>query len=147
MRDYDKLRRPARPKRVGQRVRSSGPRNSGSRSAEDRAKHAAYQRAWEAANREKMLVIWRNKRARRAKAEGRHSLQDILRIERAQKGRCAYCRRKLGKRVQKQIDHIMPLAKGGSNNARNIQLACDDCNFEKRAQHPIDFARSRGLLV
>lgn len=56
---------------------------------------------------------------------------------------CAYCRSK----VPLLIDHIIPLAKGGSNGIRNIQFLCAPCNLSKSARDPIDFARTKGLLL
>lgn len=32
-----------------------------------------------------------------------------------------------------EYDHIVPLAMGGSNTERNLQLLCADCNREKGA--------------
>lgn len=42
-------------------------------------------------------------------------------------GRCTNC----GSQVRLEYDHIIPLAKGGSNTARNIQLLCELCNRSK----------------
>jgi 5-methylcytosine-specific restriction endonuclease McrA len=44
-------------------------------------------------------------------------------------GRCAKC----GSQEKLEYDHIIPLAKGGSNTARNIQLLCENCNRSKGA--------------
>jgi 5-methylcytosine-specific restriction endonuclease McrA len=67
-------------------------------------------------------------------------------LMKAQKGRCAYCRCDL-RAVPVHIDHIMPLALNGANDRSNMQLTCDACNFSKNRQHPVDFARSRGMLL
>lgn len=45
------------------------------------------------------------------------------------------------------VDHIQPLALGGSNDKTNLQLLCPTCNTKKSAKHPIDFMQSRGLLL
>ncbi|MFT3894078.1 MAG: HNH endonuclease [Anaerolineales bacterium] len=44
-------------------------------------------------------------------------------------GRCVKCR----SQVNLEYDHIIPVSKGGSNTARNIQLLCENCNRAKGA--------------
>jgi 5-methylcytosine-specific restriction endonuclease McrA len=45
------------------------------------------------------------------------------------------------------LDHIVPLAIGGTNTDDNIQLLRQKCNQQKSAKHPIDFMQSRGFLL
>jgi Holliday junction DNA helicase RuvB len=44
-------------------------------------------------------------------------------------GRCVKC----GNQEKLEYDHIIPVSKGGSNTARNIQLLCEHCNRTKSA--------------
>jgi len=48
-------------------------------------------------------------------------------VWRRDQGKCAQC----GSRENLEYDHIIPLAKGGSNTARNIELLCETCNRSK----------------
>lgn len=47
-------------------------------------------------------------------------------------GRC----RKCGATADLQLDHIIPLAKGGSRNADNLQVLCCSCNRAKTSGLP-----------
>ena len=42
-------------------------------------------------------------------------------------GKCSKC----GSRENLEFDHIVPVSKGGSNTARNIELLCEKCNRTK----------------
>ena len=43
------------------------------------------------------------------------------------KGRCVKC----GSKKNLEIDHVVPLARDGSNRLENLQLLCRDCNRMK----------------
>lgn len=98
-----------------------------------------------AANPEQYRTYKRNYKVRRRLASGTHTGDDIFAILKAQKSRCAYCRVKLGSKYH--VDHIVALAKGGSNDRRNLQVLCQPCNQSKSAKDPIVFAQSLGMLV
>jgi hypothetical protein len=54
-----------------------------------------------------------------------------LRLEEQQRWRCALCGRPLARDVSPQVDHVVPLSLGGSNDPGNLQLLCRDCNLGK----------------
>lgn len=84
------------------------------------------------------------RRALKLGAEGSYTDEDVKRIFKQQRGRCAYCRVKL---LRFHVDHIKALASGGSNKPSNIQLTCSPCNSRKSNKDPINYARSIGLLL
>lgn len=49
-------------------------------------------------------------------------------VWRRDQGRCVKC----SSQANLEFDHIIPLAMGGSNTSRNIQLLCESCNRSKR---------------
>lgn len=102
-------------------------------------------RAWEAANPEHIRALRRNYLARKQSADGSHTGEDINRIYRLQSGRCAYCKAKVGNVYH--VDHIQPLSRGGSNWPANLQILCPRCNTSKHDTDPIDYVRTRGLLL
>lgn len=109
---------------------------------------AARRDKWRADNPERMREKGRqyaaNRKARLLGAEGSYTAEDVARIFAAQKGKCAYCRRRLN---QYDVDHIIALAAGGSNHPRNLQILCPPCNRSKHTKHPIAFAQAMGMLI
>ena len=59
----------------------------------------------------------------------RTRIPENVRIEvwRRDQGQCAGC----GSRENLEYDHIVPVSRGGSNTARNVELLCEVCNRAK----------------
>lgn len=102
------------------------------------AYHAEYHRRYP----EKLKARKARRRAREAGAPGQYTAADVRRQLRAQRGRCYWCGAKLGDDYH--VDHVIPLAKGGSNGPENIVCACGPCNLSKGDKMPADFA---GVLL
>lgn len=84
--------------------------------------------------------------AQRRCAEGSYTKEDIRELMRLQKGRCVNCMKKIrGKKYH--ADHIIPIARGGSNWKYNIQILCPKCNLTKSAKDPIEWAQQNGRLL
>lgn len=123
------------------------------------AAHIARRRAlWTEANKERVKSLnaaWTkanphraraNAHTRRSRTQGRLSLDIVERLMVLQRGRCACCSHRLGKSYE--IDHIVPLALGGSNTDDNVQLLYKKCNRQKGAKHPVKFMQdNRGMLL
>lgn len=106
-------------------------------------------RAYEAANPEKTRLHWRVKssrrRARLQTVGGYYTKSDIERIFVLQKEKCANCGCSI--KDMYHIDHRIPVAKGGDNNPKNIDLLCPSCNLRKAAKLPHEFAKENGRLI
>ena len=53
------------------------------------------------------------------------------------KGVCHYCEKKFSP-SQITMDHLVPLARGGTSSRGNIVPACGDCNRDKKLHTPVD---------
>lgn len=109
----------------------------------DKAK--AYHAAWRAKNPAISKLHRQNRRARLGATPGKLSRNLESKLFKLQKGKCACCGASLGDDYH--MDHIMPLALGGTNTDDNIQLLRARCNLQKNAKHPIDFMQERGFLL
>jgi hypothetical protein len=57
-------------------------------------------------------------------------------LQARERGRCANCGSGIAElQAESQIDHIVPIVQGGSNDLVNLQLLCGRCNLEKRDGH------------
>lgn len=66
-------------------------------------------------------------------------LHDLNRIWASQSGLCVYCKVAITRETA-HLDHIWPLARGGTNWPDNLQFLCALCNRSKHAKPPEVFA-------
>lgn len=103
------------------------------------------QRDFYTRNKELFYTHNRKRKARLVSVGGAHTRDDIARLLKLQKHRCAYCRCSI--RKSRHIDHIVPLKLGGSNDWTNLQALCPPCNLKKGAKDPTQYANKLGLLL
>ena len=97
------------------------------------------------ANKEYMQIKAHKRRAAQRKNGGSLSRGITEKLYKLQRGMCACCGEPLGDDYN--IDHIIPLALGGSNSDVNVQLLKAKCNRKKSSKHPIDYMQSKGFLL
>lgn len=106
-----------------------------------------YHRKWAIKNPDTLRASKARRRAREAKAEGNgYTALELKQLLTKQRWKCVYCNANL-KRRGYHADHRTPLAKGGANTIRNIQMTCPTCNQKKSARDPIDYALELGRLL
>lgn len=118
-----------------------------------------YAKKWRQQNRDKIqgyYITWKTKDPEgvRARTIRRRSVEktgngitggDIKRQYKSQKGCCYWC----GVSVKHgyEIDHVIPLSRGGINSRENIVLACTPCNRSKKDKLPHEWSGSNGKLL
>lgn len=103
-------------------------------------KRRAIAAKWKQRNPEAVRVATQTRRVRK-KNSGTLSKDIIPRLYEAQLGLCACCESWLGSDFH--LDHIVPLALGGSNTDDNVQLLSPRCNMQKNAMAPEEFLKLR----
>lgn len=105
----------------------------------------AYSREYAAKNLESRRIYEQNRNSKKRANVGNISKNLIEKLFKLQKGKCPCCKQPLG--TDYHLDHIVPIALGGSHTDDNIQLLKSVCNLQKNAKHPVDFMQSRGFLI
>lgn len=97
--------------------------------AANRAKCIEYTMRWQAKNIDRVRSIVRRRRARKLAAPGHHTLEQSTARWAYYGGRCYICHN-----LAQAMDHVIPLARGGSDWASNLRPACKSCNSRKGAR-------------
>lgn len=116
-----------------------------------RRSRIAQARDWQRRNPERVRLTSRTadaaRRVRLAGAGGSHAHADLRRIWQRQNGECVACGCRIGRNPDERgayhVDHITPVAKGGTNWPRNLQLLCPSCNHRKGASYWAEFRYRR----
>lgn len=87
-------------------------------------------------------AMWDRRRAKKMKAVGTYTAEDVQEMMETQAGHCAYCGITL--HGEFHVDHIMPLSRGGSNSPDNLCISCQSCNCSKHDKTPDEWQLIRG---
>jgi 5-methylcytosine-specific restriction endonuclease McrA len=99
-------------------------------------------RQYRAAHPEYVIEHAERRRARLLRAEGDFTGNDVIALIKSYGRVCYYCSTKLKKF---QVDHFIPLSRGGSNWPNNLVIACQPCNGSKAAKMPWEWKPERFL--
>ncbi len=125
-----KKQEPEKLKRQADNYRERGRQNS---------------RKWRRANPERNKALNKanyHKRRRATKGKPNFSADDIQKQKASQKSRCWWCQCLLD---AYEVDHRIPVSRGGPNTADNIVISCRPCNRSKSARMPWEMDNPRLL--
>lgn len=98
--------------------------------AEHKEIHNERVRRWDLRNPHKRLTYVHARRARRLENGGRYTLAEWEALKDQYNHTCLCCY-KIEPTIRLTPDHVIPIARGGSNNIDNIQPLCLQCNKSK----------------
>jgi 5-methylcytosine-specific restriction endonuclease McrA len=90
----------------------------------------AYHKQWRRDNPDKLSQKYRTRLARVRGAPGKHTLNEWNALKEKYRHTCPSCLRREPE-TKLTADHIVPIARGGSNDISNIQPLCLSCNAKK----------------
>ena len=103
----------------------------------NRERLRANDKRWARANRDKKRLHEFNRRARESGAHGKATPEQVQARIDFYGGLCWVCQA-----PYRDVDHAIPLAKGGSNWPANLRSICKTCNSKKGFKHPSQVPRS-----
>lgn len=126
----------------GELVGLRGDKNPRWRGGRDVERARARVRAYKRENPDMVRAWAANRRSKGGERLRGSYVKELLFL---QKGRCAACENKVGRLFH--LDHINPVALGGTGEKTNFQILCAPCNLKKGAKDPADFMRMMGKLL
>ena len=99
--------------------------------------------AWRKNNPDKMKAQKRRRRAKELNAPGYHTAKEASNLLVSQRYECANTKCGADLRVvAKNLDHNVPLTRGGGDSIHNLQWLCERCNKRKRDKTMHEFIGS-----
>lgn len=134
-------------------VRALGRVSDKKRYESRREGRRVYWNAWRTANIDRERARGRAsaaiRKARLLASAGTYTYHDVISLYAMQQGLCAafWCAIELNGTYH--VDHVVALARGGSNDATNLQLLCPACNLSKGDDSMFEFylRRAGGKIV
>jgi 5-methylcytosine-specific restriction endonuclease McrA len=103
--------------------------------------------AWEVRNPERVRALARSSEARRKVRI--HASEFVIRsteLVRLAASPCTYCGRRPRRGETMEIEHVIPLARGGRHSIGNLASACRACNRSKGPRLVIEWKASQAPL-
>lgn len=96
---------------------------------------------------EKGIAIMKNSNHKRRiiKKQGTATTEEIKHLINNIKN-CYWCNSKIIDNKY-NLDHYVPLSRGGKHTIDNLVISCEKCNKQKHAKDPYQFAQERGRLL
>lgn len=113
------------------------------RYAENKEKRLEENREWKKRNADKVRTYNRNRKSL-VRATGSFTFSEIELILQEQGNKCPGCFKTFSDDLPFTLDHFVPLSRGGSNTASNIQLMCRTCNCSKRHSLWTEWIKTNG---
>jgi 5-methylcytosine-specific restriction endonuclease McrA len=89
-----------------------------------------------------LLVYRAANHRRRSRLLGGLSAKEIGRLLAEARGRCFYCRNA----AKLEIDHVIPISRGGPHAIGNLVASCRPCNMKKGNRMPSEWLSFRTRL-
>lgn len=115
-------------------------------SPKGKATQAAYMAAYNASPKGKAqhTTRYHTRRARKAGNGGSHTAAEWIALCWSSRWCCAYCEIGVAK---PELDHRIPICRGGSNDISNIAVACGPCNRRKGRMTDVEFMERNARLA
>jgi 5-methylcytosine-specific restriction endonuclease McrA len=98
-----------------------------------------YKREYAKENRDKIREISRACAHKRRASHGKLTVMDVREIKQAAEGKCCYCKHPAD---ILELEHFIPLSRGGINAKENCGMACRPCNRRKGAKTVYEFVNN-----